>query len=225
MTHKTTLLGHVWFLRPVFPFFSQQHLLAFWGRHCASYHTPLLCQLVLRQALKTKQDQTFLCPRTHNVLSVTMKFASLALAALSLSTVSAWTPRQKQPMSSSEISRRKVLGQSLLTLVATTTTGTLPARAGLLDEFGSDPSKIQQAPAAVVVPTTAAKKAESAIEPNLRSNYYYPTNKKRYLPRIKRCSDAIPDAATFIGNEDWDAAETFALTIADDVRPTRSLRQ
>ena len=113
--------------------------------------------------------------------------------------------------------RRKVLGQGFLTLVATTTAGSAPAVAGLLDDYGSDPSKIQQAPP-VAATTSATKKAESAIEPNLRSNYYYPTNKKRYLPRIKRCSDAIPEAATFIGNEDWEAAETFAVKIADDVR-------
>ena len=53
-------------------------------------------------------------------------------------------------------------------------------------------------------------------EPNLRSNYYYPTNKKRYLPRIKKCNDAIPDAAAMIGDLDWEGAETFAVKIAED---------
>ena len=104
-----------------------------------------------------------------------------------------------------------------MTLVATTTTAAQPALAGLLDDFGSDPSKIQQSTKTVEIVPAGPKKAESVIEPNLRSNYYYPTNKKRYLPRIKRCSDAIPEAATFIGNGDWEAAETFALKIADDV--------
>merc|ERR1711906_18213 len=41
----------------------------------------------------------------------------------------------------------------------------------------------------------AGTKKVSQIEPNLRSNYYYPTNKKRYLPRIKKCNDAIPGVA------------------------------
>merc|ERR1712129_223708 len=52
--------------------------------------------------------------------------------------------------------------------------------------------------------------------PNLRSNYYYPTNKKRYLPRIKKCNDAIPDAAAMIGSGDWEGAEEFALKMGDD---------
>jgi hypothetical protein len=58
--------------------------------------------------------------------------------------------------------------------------------------------------------------SESTIEPNLRSNYYYPTNKKRYLPRIKKCSDAIPEAAAMIGEQNWSAASDFATKVADD---------
>lgn len=97
-----------------------------------------------------------------------------------------------------------------------------PALAGasLLDEYGSDPSKINDKKAEDERKAREAAKAvakkESDYEPNLRSNYYYPTNKKRYLPRIKKCNDAIPDAATFIGTEDWEKAEEFATKIADD---------
>ena len=65
-------------------------------------------------------------------------------------------------------------------------------------------------------PVVAKPKSESTIEPNLRSNYYYPTNKKRYLPRIKRCNDAIPLAADAIGNLDWEAISDFNDKIADD---------
>mmetsp|Transcript_39009 Transcript_39009/g.94422 ORF Transcript_39009/g.94422 Transcript_39009/m.94422 type:complete len:286 (-) Transcript_39009:220-1077(-) len=92
-----------------------------------------------------------------------------------------------------------------------------PASASLLDEFGSDPSKIDNTPKKVA--REAAKvvaKTESSLEPNLRSNYYYPTNKKRYLPRIKKCNDAIPSAAEMIGTGDWDGAADFANKIADD---------
>ena len=94
------------------------------------------------------------------------------------------------------------------------------ATASLLDDFGKDPTTIKDLAAekerkareaAMVVP-----KEESQIEPNLRSNYYYPTNKKRYLPRIKKCNDAIPDAATMIGTQDWEGAEYFAKNIAED---------
>jgi len=38
----------------------------------------------------------------------------------------------------------------------------------------------------------------------------------RYLPRIKKCSDAIPLVAISIGNEDWDAVRDFATVVADD---------
>jgi hypothetical protein len=35
-------------------------------------------------------------------------------------------------------------------------------------------------------------------------------------PRIKKCNDAIPSAATMIGEEDWEAAGDFANKIAED---------
>ena len=94
-----------------------------------------------------------------------------------------------------------------------------PANASLLDDYGSDPTKIKDptgGQAALKKEVVAAPKAESSIEPNLRSNYYYPTNKKRYLPRIKKCNDAIPLAAESIGNNDWEAVDEFVNKIADD---------
>lgn len=92
-----------------------------------------------------------------------------------------------------------------------------PAKAGLLDEYGSDPQKISQA-TEVQSQTSATVKGKEAstIEPNLRSNYYYPTNKKRYLPRIKKCNDAIPFAAEAIGTGDWVTADDFVNNIADN---------
>jgi len=93
-----------------------------------------------------------------------------------------------------------------------------PAFAGsLLDDFGADPTKIKD-PATSAASSIAkpAGKTESVIEPNLRSNYYYPTNKKRYLPRIKKCNDAIPMAADSIGREDWEAVDEFVNKVADD---------
>ena len=38
----------------------------------------------------------------------------------------------------------------------------------------------------------------------------------RYLPRIKKCSDAIPGVAVALGKEDWDAVRDFATVVADD---------
>lgn len=91
------------------------------------------------------------------------------------------------------------------------------ASASMLDDFGTDPSSIKQKEVEPPkAPPGSKKKDESGIEPNLRSNYYYPTNKVRYLPRIKKCSDAIPIAAENIGQSDWDAVEDFCKNIADD---------
>lgn len=86
------------------------------------------------------------------------------------------------------------------------------ASASLLEEYGADPVKIKEKK----IEVAPIVKGESNLEPNLRSNYYYPTNKKRYLPRIKKCNDAIPDAAAMIGTGDWEGAENFAMKIADD---------
>ncbi|KAL3940262.1 MAG: hypothetical protein SGARI_001046, partial [Bacillariaceae sp.] len=91
-----------------------------------------------------------------------------------------------------------------------------PANAGLLDEYGADPSKINEPKKATREALIVSKKTESDMEPNLRSNYYYPTNKKRYLPRIKKCNDLIPDAASMIGDGDWEAAADFANKVAED---------
>jgi hypothetical protein len=89
------------------------------------------------------------------------------------------------------------------------------ANASLLDDYGTDPQKDQQ-PKKVVEQAVNKGKIESNLEPNLRSNYYYPTNKVRYLPRIKKCSDSIPLVAAAIGDEDWDAVRDFATVVADD---------
>jgi hypothetical protein len=108
--------------------------------------------------------------------------------------------------------RRAVLS-SLLTSSAVIFSSV--ANASLLDDYGTDPQKDQQ-PKKVVEQAVNKGKIESNLEPNLRSNYYYPTNKVRYLPRIKKCSDSIPLVAAAIGDEDWDAVRDFATVVADD---------
>jgi hypothetical protein len=172
-----------------------------------------------------------------------MKVSALALVALSTTTktttttmVGAWSSspsssRQhdaKAVPTTTTTSRRQVLGQSLAFLAATATTlvGAPPAaQAGsLLDEFGADPTSrtFYEPTATASAAQPVVPKDPSLIEPNLRSNYYYPTNKKRYLPRIKKCSDAIPEAAAAIGNADWAAVSDFCNKIADDtVLPMR----
>lgn len=110
--------------------------------------------------------------------------------------------------------RRAVLS-TLFTVSSAALANTLPANAGLLDEYGADPN-VNKQPEAKKEQARNKGKAASNMEPNLRSNYYYPTNKVRYLPRIKKCSDAIPGVAEAIGREDWDAIRDFATVVADD---------
>lgn len=121
------------------------------------------------------------------------------------------------PGNDTEPSRRSFVSNGAMSIIAGFGLSQPAFAGGLLDEFGSDPSKINQAPKKEERVAVVAKvKSESNFEPNLRSNYYYPTNKKRYLPRIKKCNDAIPDAASMIGSEDWEAASNFANNVAED---------
>jgi hypothetical protein len=140
-------------------------------------------------------------------MKLTSAFAALALAA---PCANAFTPDDGRRVALQSI------GASIASAAAITISVPSSASASLLDEYGSDPKKIAEKKPEPVVAAKATAKSESTIEPNLRSNYYYPTNKKRYLPRIKKCSDAIPGAAALIGNEDWDAATEFAVKVADD---------
>lgn len=77
----------------------------------------------------------------------------------------------------------------LTSLFSTTILGaaTLPAYASLLEDYGADLNVNKQTDKTITTTTTATKKTkelardkgkiESSMEPNLRSNYYYPTNK------------------------------------------------
>jgi hypothetical protein len=58
-----------------------------------------------------------------------------------------------------------------------------PADAGLLDDYGADPGVDNGAAAKKTKEMARDRgKPESNVEPNLRSNYYYPTNKGECFP-------------------------------------------
>ena len=130
------------------------------------------------------------------------------------------SPRTQLNAENNVVNRRSIFGTitaSTIAIITSSTTNPSPANAGLLDDYGSDPTKIDNKPKEEPVkPAIAKPKDESVIEPNLRSNYYYPTNKKRYLPRIKKCNDAIPEVALAIGDLDWEAVSDFNSKVADD---------
>lgn len=50
---------------------------------------------------------------------------------------------------------------------------------------------------------------QAEIEANLRANYYFPTARKRYLPRVKRASEDVPVVKAAIANGQWDEAGKF----------------
>ena len=114
---------------------------------------------------------------------------SLALALSVISYTSAFSPSSALQATTQIQDRRQVLS-SLVSISGVL----LPniANAGLLDDYGTDPTQDKQPEKKKPELAKTKSKVESAVEPNLRSNYYYPTNKVRYLPRIKKCSDAIP---------------------------------
>lgn len=87
--------------------------------------------------------------------------------------------------------RRRDILTSFFSVTMTTTTilgaATIPAYASLLEDYGADLNVNKQTEKTIATTTTATKKTkelardkgkiESSVEPNLRSNYYYPTNK------------------------------------------------
>lgn len=115
-------------------------------------------------------------------------------------------------------------GQSRSTFLKGVTSGAffLPTVAwadgmSLLDEFGSDSTKIVQKKAGSEGPEKRmVARSEGSIDPNLRANYYYPTARKRYLPRIKKASDQISLIPDKIAAGDWEAVAGFSTKVADD---------
>ena len=146
-------------------------------------------------------------------LSLALALALAANQASAFSTTPSTTPAtfSSSALKATAVEDRRAMLSSFLSITSTTLMIPNSAYAGLLDDYGTDPA-VEKQP----VKKEQAKnkgKAESALEPNLRSNYYYPTNKVRYLPRIKKCSDAIPGAAEAIGVEDWDAGKNIILYV------------
>ncbi|KAA8493188.1 hypothetical protein FVE85_8633 [Porphyridium purpureum] len=60
------------------------------------------------------------------------------------------------------------------------------------------------------------KSRESQIGSNLRGNYYFNTNKLRYLPRIKLANDEMPALERALANQDWAEASRLVNGSIDD---------
>jgi len=171
--------------------------------------------MAMKRILRTENNIT-LGPSfspSHNMKLSTKRALSVALAieALIPAVAMAWAS-----------SRRAFLANNFFTLAVQSFVAS-PAHASLLEEYGSDPKTLTTTTisstfsngAASTAPTKTA--SEISIEPNLRSNYYYPTSKKRYLPRIQKVSQAIPGAFEALQKQDWDALQLFATKVAEDI--------
>lgn len=64
--------------------------------------------------------------------------------------------------------------------------------------------------------------SEVEIESNLRGQYYFPTARKRYLPRVKLAWDSLPDAEQAARNNKWiELAEIERGELRDALLPMR----
>lgn len=63
---------------------------------------------------------------------------------------------------------------------------------------------------------------QTEIESNLRGQYYFPTARKRYLPRVKLAWDTLPEVEQAASNNRWSEVAQFSSDILSDaVLPMR----
>jgi|NOAtaT_6_FD_contig_91_815882_length_1175_multi_3_in_0_out_0_1 hypothetical protein len=131
---------------------------------------------------------------------------------------------------SSAFTRRKLFFQATVptagtSIVATLLLGMEPTCAStttsLLDEFYYGTTTNDASATSTSTTFASSKKGEEGIDPTLRANYYYPTAKKRYLPRIQLVSNEISSITKSmldgdVGVINWDAASKFADTTAEN---------
>lgn len=60
------------------------------------------------------------------------------------------------------------------------------------------------------------KSNETEIESNLRGQYYFPTARKRYLPRVKLAWESIPDAESAARVSEWRIVTDFSSGVLSD---------
>lgn len=57
---------------------------------------------------------------------------------------------------------------------------------------------------------------DTEIESNLRGQYYFPTARKRYLPRVKLAWESIPDAESAARGSQWRTVTDFSVGVLSD---------
>merc|ERR1719245_536771 len=103
---------------------------------------------------------------------------------------------------------RRIFFKSLISVPLSFAVSKNKVHASMMDEFEPKASKSSS--------QVVSKKGEASIDPTLKGSYYYPTAKKRYLPRIQKVSNSITSIPNCIVNEDWENVSLFANKVADD---------
>ena len=133
------------------------------------------------------------------------------------------TPLQLQMRHDKEITleacrRSMILAVTSIAVPFFTSITAASAGASMLDEYYyGDKDAAAKGGSPTEVPL---KKGDDGIDPTLRASYYYPTAKKRYLPRIQMVSNQIASITKSMLQEDgiidWDTASTFAEITAEN---------
>ena len=115
-----------------------------------------------------------------------------------------------RPAHAAHTSRRTLLLSPLALLLPLPSLADEPS---LFEQFGTDAKTIKQTPKSTTTEKVMVPKSAGAIDPNLRANYYYPTARKRYLPRIKRASDEISSVPDAVAEGRWDEVSEFCTKV------------
>ena len=149
-------------------------ILALSHHHASSFITPSSAGILV-----TREAVGFVFP--PSTLDATANDAADDNAALS-SSLSTASPEQQHQQPTQQHRRRDVLA-SFISMTMTTgivAVAALPVPAAyagsLLEDYGADPT-VNKQPDKTKELARNKGKIESSMEPNLRSNYYYPTNK------------------------------------------------
>jgi len=157
------------------------------------------------------------CIIISSILSSTAAFISRPSLTSKASTLSNESILQMFSVND-DTCRRTFFLQYSIPLATLLLSGKEATASSLLEDFGTDFSNFEVKKAEVEKPITkvTGNKGANGIDPTLKGSYYYPTAKKRYVPRIMKVSNSLASIPDMIDSSDWDAVSLFANKVADD---------
>ncbi|KAL7571257.1 hypothetical protein ACA910_008912 [Epithemia clementina (nom. ined.)] len=196
-----------------------EHLVFGFSKHLASTLCLLLLCFNRASAFSTIPPQTRLPTSTFTTASCLPSVSfSRKTAMTSLNVAVNQDGNNGTPSQDILRRRRQVLSSLFLNSLVMSTIASQEARAGLLDEYGTNPTKIE--PKVMVASAAApAPSTRTEIDPSLRASYYYPTAKKRYLPRIQKVTAEIEACSNALVEGDWETVNSFSKTAENAILP------